>query len=111
VLLYTFLCYLIPHLLLEIPASFYDDFIQQVFLSEKLLLLTILALDMMRHLQQFTSILDDDDNYDDDEYAFGHPIIDDDEEPYVRKLPKVGRNDACPCGSGKKFKKCCMDKS
>ena len=23
------------------------------------------------------------------------------------KLPKVGRNDPCPCGSGKKFKKCC----
>lgn len=23
---------------------------------------------------------------------------------------KVGRNDPCPCGSGKKFKKCCMDK-
>ena len=22
-------------------------------------------------------------------------------------LPKVGRNDPCPCGSGKKFKKCC----
>jgi SWIM/SEC-C metal-binding protein len=22
--------------------------------------------------------------------------------------PKVGRNDPCPCGSGKKFKKCCM---
>lgn len=22
-------------------------------------------------------------------------------------LPKVGRNDSCPCGSGKKFKKCC----
>jgi preprotein translocase subunit SecA len=21
-------------------------------------------------------------------------------------LPKVGRNDACPCGSGKKYKKC-----
>jgi uncharacterized protein len=21
--------------------------------------------------------------------------------------PKVGRNDVCPCGSGKKFKKCC----
>ncbi|MFL9936308.1 SEC-C metal-binding domain-containing protein [Paraburkholderia sp. RL18-103-BIB-C] len=20
---------------------------------------------------------------------------------------KVGRNDACPCGSGKKYKKCC----
>ncbi len=25
----------------------------------------------------------------------------------VRNLPKVGRNDPCPCGSGKKFKKCC----
>jgi len=24
--------------------------------------------------------------------------------------PKVGRNDPCPCGSGKKFKKCCLDK-
>jgi SWIM/SEC-C metal-binding protein len=23
--------------------------------------------------------------------------------------PKVGRNDPCPCGSGKKFKKCCAD--
>lgn len=25
----------------------------------------------------------------------------------VRSAPKVGRNDPCPCGSGKKFKKCC----
>lgn len=25
----------------------------------------------------------------------------------VVKPPKVGRNDSCPCGSGKKFKKCC----
>ena len=25
----------------------------------------------------------------------------------VRNQPKVGRNDPCPCGSGKKFKKCC----
>ena len=24
-----------------------------------------------------------------------------------RASPKVGRNDPCPCGSGKKFKKCC----
>jgi uncharacterized protein YecA (UPF0149 family) len=26
----------------------------------------------------------------------------------VRGGEKVGRNDSCPCGSGKKFKKCCM---
>ncbi|MEJ2618915.1 MAG: YchJ family protein [Candidatus Thiodiazotropha sp.] len=25
----------------------------------------------------------------------------------VRKQPKVGRNEPCPCGSGKKYKKCC----
>ncbi|MBU0759455.1 MAG: preprotein translocase subunit SecA [Candidatus Omnitrophica bacterium] len=27
--------------------------------------------------------------------------------PYRREEPKVGRNDPCPCGSGKKYKKCC----
>ncbi|MCP4377477.1 MAG: preprotein translocase subunit SecA, partial [bacterium] len=25
----------------------------------------------------------------------------------IRDIPKVGRNDPCPCGSGKKYKKCC----
>jgi preprotein translocase subunit SecA len=25
----------------------------------------------------------------------------------IRKGPKVGRNDPCPCGSGKKYKHCC----
>lgn len=28
----------------------------------------------------------------------------------MRAAPKIGRNDACPCGSGKKFKKCCLGK-
>jgi preprotein translocase subunit SecA len=28
-------------------------------------------------------------------------------KPIVREAPKVGRNDLCPCGSGKKYKKCC----
>ncbi|GAG36372.1 unnamed protein product [marine sediment metagenome] len=27
--------------------------------------------------------------------------------PFKRKAPKVGRNDPCPCGSGKKYKRCC----
>jgi len=27
--------------------------------------------------------------------------------PYVRETKKVGRNELCPCGSDKKFKKCC----
>jgi hypothetical protein len=29
---------------------------------------------------------------------------------FERGGPKVGRNDPCPCGSGKKYKKCCMKK-
>ena len=29
-------------------------------------------------------------------------------EQFVRAAPKVGRNDPCPCGSGKKHKKCCL---
>lgn len=32
-------------------------------------------------------------------------------EPYQRPAPKVGRNDPCPCGSGKKYKKCCLNAS
>lgn len=30
-------------------------------------------------------------------------------KPIVHRGDKVGRNDPCPCGSGKKFKKCCMN--
>jgi len=32
------------------------------------------------------------------------------EEIQKRPIRKVGRNDPCPCGSGKKYKKCCMRK-
>ena len=27
--------------------------------------------------------------------------------PVRRSTPKIGRNDPCPCGSGRKYKKCC----
>ncbi len=51
-----------------------------------------------------------------------HEVVDDDwvddfgcisstneqvQQPYVRTSAKIGRNDPCPCGSGKKYKKCC----
>lgn len=32
------------------------------------------------------------------------------QETVRRQSPKVGRNDPCPCGSGKKYKNCCMKK-
>lgn len=34
-------------------------------------------------------------------------------DPAVKKveaIKNIGRNASCPCGSGKKFKKCCIDK-
>ncbi len=37
----------------------------------------------------------------------GRHHVQDTHAPYVRAAPKVGRNDPCTCGSGKKFKKCC----
>ena len=32
------------------------------------------------------------------------------QQPVRNKDKKVGPNDPCPCGSGKKYKKCCMQK-
>ncbi|WP_026666431.1 IS1096 element passenger TnpR family protein [Butyrivibrio sp. FC2001] len=48
-----------------------------------------------------------------DDYDGGNFFGDEDfsiPQPIVREHPKIGRNDPCPCGSGKKFKKCCMGK-
>jgi hypothetical protein len=46
-----------------------------------------------------------------DEYfemePLGLPSSDDTIAPIRRPTPKIGRNESCPCGSGKKFKKCC----
>ena len=42
----------------------------------------------------------------DGEWRFIDGVIESN-EPYRREEPKIGRNDPCPCGSGKKYKKCC----
>lgn len=43
-------------------------------------------------------------------------VFEGDEPPEVKEAPvhigrKIGRNEPCPCGSGKKYKKCCLNKS
>jgi len=53
-----------------------------------------------------------DDQWDDDyeDYIEEPPYIDDELPgltPFQHDQKKAGRNDPCPCGSGKKFKKCC----
>jgi hypothetical protein len=47
---------------------------------------------------------DSDDVWDDSPFSEGHPGA----STTIRNTgPKVGRNDPCPCGSGKKYKQCC----
>ncbi len=61
------------------------------------------------HPEKF-GIDDDDEEYDGKFYS-DYDEDDEDEysvpQPYKRQEPKVGRNAPCPCGSGKKYKKCC----
>jgi len=40
-------------------------------------------------------------------YDYSRSIADRPSQPFRRQTAKVGRNDPCPCGSGKKYKKCC----
>jgi hypothetical protein len=47
--------------------------------------------------------VDDDTEFEDDDEDY-KPLV----EQVIRAEPKIGRNDPCPCGSGKKYKKCCM---
>lgn len=43
-----------------------------------------------------------------DIYRFWTPVRRAVTDPTVRReMPKIGRNEKCPCGSGRKFKKCC----
>ena len=41
--------------------------------------------------------------------SFDH-LIEPPPQPAIARKEKVGRNDPCPCGSGKKYKKCCLGK-
>jgi len=62
--------------------------------------------DVVQDMGWWASFTEDDDSLDEyDEFDFE----DDDAfatDTYVRDGPKIGRNDPCPCGSGKKYKKC-----
>lgn len=44
---------------------------------------------------------------DEDGWERREPRLAFDEEEPEERAPKIGRNDPCPCGSGKKYKKCC----
>jgi hypothetical protein len=60
--------------------------------------------------EDFNEFEDFDDLSDDDEADWDKSILRGLSRPAPISAPKVGRNDPCPCGSGKKYKKCCMEK-
>jgi preprotein translocase subunit SecA len=43
-----------------------------------------------------------------EELTFSHSDGSSIKQPVKRSSKKIKRNDPCPCGSGKKYKKCCM---
>jgi uncharacterized protein len=58
-------------------------------------------------LTVLSEMYDEDEEFEDGENFEGEPASSP-EEPHVNPFRDVGRNDPCPCGSGKKFKKCCL---
>jgi len=57
------------------------------------------------HEEAFADEAGEDEAFDDEA---GEEEARETEAPYVNPFRDVGRNDPCPCGSGKKYKKCCL---
>ena len=65
--------------------------------------------DMYEEISSWGIDINDNDENDDEPEEDIFSAIPEKTEP-VRIGKKVGRNDPCPCGSGKKYKNCCMRK-
>jgi uncharacterized protein YecA (UPF0149 family) len=62
--------------------------------------------------QQDTAFNQVQDNHLDHEHEHGHDCgCSHNAKTIVNHSPKIGRNDPCSCGSGKKYKKCCLSYS
>ena len=68
-----------------------------------------LATELEERFQERCAVMDDMEyeNFEDSEMDFWNWNAAEVQKPFVRENPKIGRNDPCPCGSGKKYKKCC----
>lgn len=68
----------------------------------------------IRNLKQlYAHVVENWESYTDDEKHEDDRDFNDEFDDYeeilpIRTEPKIGRNDPCPCGSGKKYKKCCL---
>jgi hypothetical protein len=69
-----------------------------------------IELDLLREaLDLHTDFHDDEDHWPEDD-GLDDDFVEGDEDtlPPLRVLPRIGRNEPCPCGSGKKYKNCCL---
>jgi len=81
--------------LYELKQGFFDNVLNH---KKEQYLLNTYGKRLKKYFKQFPERFEPEDEA--EEYQFNP-------EPYRRPEPKVGRNDPCPCGSGKKYKKCC----
>lgn len=87
------------------------DFITKLENKKNLPILKSSLMKAYQHMEPFHPFGYYYDLYPEEEVAAkGIFINDSDDKPYVRPTKKIGRNDPCPCGSGKKYKHCCMNK-
>jgi hypothetical protein len=64
--------------------------------------------DALETIAEWISMSGGDDEYEDEDDSSSLPKDYWPQIPAINPLRDVGRNDPCPCGSGKKFKKCCL---
>lgn len=67
---------------------------------------------LVRHYKMWKRVVDDPRHPDHERIRASRPGVGSSppSTPIRRSGPKVGPNDPCPCGSGRKFKKCCRDR-
>ncbi len=110
--------------LMDVGARESIPLIEQAFAEKRVDMSVVQMADVEEHfdLPRVTPLVDwrkeagylEDDDEDYDDWSEDAPLstLTENEEPQEVQKPyvaevKVGRNDPCPCGSGKKYKKCC----
>jgi hypothetical protein len=94
------------------PQSQYSDRLKDAFVMLMLTDRDYVAR-LHRHYDMWKRVVDDPKHPDHTKVCppgrnYGKPAFP--KKPVRRESPKVGPNELCPCGSAKKFKKCCMGK-
>ena len=95
-------------------SAMFDELIAQIQIEVTKIILHIVKAD--NNLKRESSVTITEEGFEDDELETLHleaelprqnTTSDRKAQPIVNAGPRVGRNDPCPCGSGKKYKNCC----